>query len=583
MLERVEIENFKAFERYELTLGPRALLIGPNNAGKSTLVSALRVIAHLARPAQIRRYARAELGQGGVEVDLEALHIPAVNVAHKYFEGPSRVSAFFSENLEMRIMLRPAGPSFGAWFDSLGDPLGGDAVGRLLTTSIGVVPPVGPLELEEVPLSEKHVRAQLEGPLSPRHFRNQWLYLPDGWETFREAIRGTLADIDIYRPEVQMGGRKGRLMMLFREGDWAGEVGWAGHGLQVWLQIVTHLMRLRGRTCVILDEPDIYLHPDLQRRVVEQVNSLGVEQFIVASHSVDILNEFAPEDVVFVDKAALQGRVLDSLQDIQRVTWELGSSANSHLARLARSRVCLFVEGGDFEILRRIASVVGMKEFAGADGFAVVPIGGFGNWERLLDVNWVMRNLTGEPIRPYVLLDRDYRCQEEVESIVDSLRQSGVHCHVWRCKELENYLLVPEAIAAAINRYEAREAVNGGQIQELLRDCAEEQRLHVVAQRQAEEFRWRRHEGVSPATVNQQVLEEIAASWDQEWLGLVAGKELLSGMRRRLEELGIDAPTNSAILASMKREDVDSEIVQACRTVAYAGRAQRRAGARRPR
>jgi predicted ATPase len=49
MLERVEIENYKAFRRYELALGSRVLLIGPNNAGKSTLVSALRLIAHLVR------------------------------------------------------------------------------------------------------------------------------------------------------------------------------------------------------------------------------------------------------------------------------------------------------------------------------------------------------------------------------------------------------------------------------------------------------------------------------------------------------------------------------------------------------
>jgi energy-coupling factor transporter ATP-binding protein EcfA2 len=578
VLERVEIENFKAFERYELTLGPRVLLIGPNNAGKSTLVSALRVIAHLARPAQIRRYARTGLGQGGVEVDLQALHIPVANLAHKYAEAASEIRGFFSEDLELRITLRAVGPSFGAWFDGWGDPLRGEAVTGALKTSVGVVPPVGPLELEEAPLSEKYVRAQLEGPLSPRHFRNQWLYLPDDWETFREAIRGTLADIDIYRPEVHMGGPKGRVMMLFREGDWVGEVGWAGHGLQVWLQIVTHLMRLRGRTCVILDEPDIYLHPDLQRRVVEQVNSLGLEQFIVASHSVDILDKFTPEDVVFVDKGTRRGRVLGGLEDVQRVISDLGSTANIHAARLARSRVCLFVEGGDFEILRRMAGVAGLKEFAEGEGFAVVPIEGFGNWERLLHVSWVMRNVAGEAIRPYVVLDRDYRCDDEVDSIVDSLGEKGVRCHVWRRKELENYLLVPGAIARAVNPCEGKYAVSEARIEELLRRCADERGVHVVAQKQAEAFRWRKRDGMSQATVNQQVLEEIGASWDHQCLSLVGGKDLLTAMRRGLEELGIHPPSNSAILACMKAEDVDSEIVDACRRVGHAARSQARRG-----
>jgi len=582
MLERVEVENFKAFERYELTLGRRALLIGPNNAGKSTLVSALRAIAYLTRPGQIMRYARAALGEG-VEVDLEALHIPAVNLAHKYADAPSRISGFLSEKLEIRITLRRDGPCLGAWFNSWGDAVQQKAVGRLLGTSVGVVPPVGPLELEEVPLSEKYVRAQLEGPLSPRHFRNQWLYSPDGWGTFREAVRETLSGMDIYAPEVEMGPPKGRVIMEFREGNWRGEVGWLGHGVQVWLQILTHLMRLRTRSCVILDEPDIYLHPDLQRRVVERVNSLGVEQFIVASHSVDILNEFAPEDVVVVDKCARRGRALGSLRDIQRVTSDLGSATNSYLARLARSRVCLFVEGGDFEILRCVAGAVGVGELARSQGFAVVPMEGSGNWERLLHLNWVMDNLTGEPIRPYVLLDRDYRCQEEVESIVDRLREKGVRCHVWRRKELENYLLTADAIARAINGREGKEVVSRGQIQELLRECADDERHHVEAQRQAEEFRWRRPTGVSQATVNQEVLEQVAGAWDEEWASLVGGKRLLASMRRRLDEQGIHGPANYEIAASISTEDVDPEMANFCETMAYAVRAQPRRRARRGR
>jgi energy-coupling factor transporter ATP-binding protein EcfA2 len=583
MLERVEIENYKAFGRYELPLGPRALLIGPNNAGKSTLVSALRLIAHLARPAQIRRYARLALGQAGVEVDLEALHIPAVNVAHRYSEQPSRISAFFSENLEMRITVSSLGPSLGTWFDGSGGPLRGDSVGRLLTTSIGVVPPVGPLELEELPLTAKYVRAQMEGPLSPRHFRNQWYHLPDDWEVFRDAVRRTLPEIDVYPARVEMEPEKGRVIMEFRVGSWVGEVGWLGHGVQVWLEILTHLMRLRARTCVILDEPDIYLHPDLQRRVVEQVNSLGVEQFIVASHSVDILNEFAPEDVIVVDKSGARGRALGSLQDVQRVTFELGSVTNSYLARLARSRVCLFVEGGDFEIVRRMAGVARVDEFARSHGFGVVEMEGSGNWERVLGVNWVMENLTGEPIRPYLLLDRDYRCQEEVDSIVHSFAQKGVRCHVWARKELENYLLIPKAIARAINEREGKQVVASAEIEGLLRACADEQRHHVEAQRQAEEFRWRRPTGVSQATVNQKVLEEVAAAWDGEWAGLAGGKRLLTNMRRRLQEQGKHGPTNSEIMACMEQGDVDQEVVDFCATMAHAVRRQPRRPARRGR
>jgi hypothetical protein len=365
--------------------------------------------------------------------------------------------------------------------------------------------------------------------------------------------------------------------MEFREGQYRGEVGWAGHGLQVWLQMLTHLIRLRDRNCVILDEPDIYLHPDMQRLIVQQVNSLGVQQFIVASHSVDILNEFDPENVVYIDKFRRRGKTLSGLQDVQRVISDLGSTANSHLARLARSKVCLFLEGGDAHMLRRMAETAGV-EFPARQSLAVVPIEGSGNWERLLHVNWVMENLTGEQVRPYVLLDRDYRCQKEVDHIVDSLREKGVRCHVWRRKELENYLIVPAAIAAAVNHHKRKQAVTAGQIETLLKECAESQREYVAAQMQSEECRVVRPEGVSDATVNQRVLRRISASWDTEWPNLVGGKEVLTAMRRHLEDQGLPPPSNSAILASMTAQDVDPEVMEFCRTVGAVVRMAERKG-----
>ena len=46
------------------------------------------------------------------------------------------------------------------------------------------------------------------------------------------------------------------------------ELFWVGDGMQIFVQILTHLWRLRSADVVILDEPDLYLHADLQRRLV---------------------------------------------------------------------------------------------------------------------------------------------------------------------------------------------------------------------------------------------------------------------------------------------------------------------------
>jgi hypothetical protein len=52
------------------------------------------------------------------------------------------------------------------------------------------------------------------------------------------------------------------------------EIFWVGDGIQIWLQLLLHVFRLRHQDLVILDEPDVFLHPDLQRRLVRLLDAL---------------------------------------------------------------------------------------------------------------------------------------------------------------------------------------------------------------------------------------------------------------------------------------------------------------------
>jgi len=54
VIQRLELHRFKAFERFTLRLRGDAYLAGPNNAGKSTLTTALRISAQMVRIAMRR-------------------------------------------------------------------------------------------------------------------------------------------------------------------------------------------------------------------------------------------------------------------------------------------------------------------------------------------------------------------------------------------------------------------------------------------------------------------------------------------------------------------------------------------------
>ena len=54
-IQQLDLWNYKAFERFTMTLGANAFLVGPNNAGKSTLIEAARVAAGMLEHASRRR------------------------------------------------------------------------------------------------------------------------------------------------------------------------------------------------------------------------------------------------------------------------------------------------------------------------------------------------------------------------------------------------------------------------------------------------------------------------------------------------------------------------------------------------
>jgi len=66
------------------------------------------------------------------------------------------------------------------------------------------------------------------------------------------------------------------------------ELFWAGDGMQVFVQLLVHLYRLRDSDVIVLDEPDLYLHADLQRRLVRLLENTAA-QTITATHSSEML------------------------------------------------------------------------------------------------------------------------------------------------------------------------------------------------------------------------------------------------------------------------------------------------------
>ena len=169
------------------------------------------------------------------------------------------------------------------------------------------------------------------------------------------------------------------IQLNVRDEDFVAEIGAMGHGLQMWLQTMWFLARSQGASTVILDEPDVYMHPDLQRRLIRFIKN-KYPQVIVTTHSVEIMSEVDVDEILVIDKKRLRSRFAGTLPAVQKLIEHIGSVHNINLAKLWHSRRCVLVEGKDIKLLSEVHNILYPKSTDSLSSFPNMPIGGWGGW-----------------------------------------------------------------------------------------------------------------------------------------------------------------------------------------------------------
>jgi energy-coupling factor transporter ATP-binding protein EcfA2 len=88
---------------------------------------------------------------------------------------------------------------------------------------------------------------------------------------------------------------------------------------------------------IVLDEPDVYMHADLQRRLVRLLMP-KFTQVIIATHSLEIIEEVSSDCIVPIDSTKLELRPIGNENILHGVTSELKGSMNIDLARMYVSK-----------------------------------------------------------------------------------------------------------------------------------------------------------------------------------------------------------------------------------------------------
>lgn len=332
------------------------------------------------------------------------------------------------------------------------------------------------------------------------------------------------------------------------------EAFWAGDGIQIMLQLLLHVFRLRDDDVVILDEPDVFLHPDLQRRMVRLLEDLPA-QTITATHSPEVLAESDPESIIWVDKGRRQSIRAPDPRVLSELMAAIGTQFNIRLARALRTRVALFVEGDDMKLLRHLASAVGADAVEREENMAVIPLRGYSNWDRVEPFAWLVGDLLENSVNVFVVLDRDNRSPAQVKAVKRRLGNLNIATHIWKRKELESYLLEPGVIGRLVNESEA-------EVRERLEKATSSLRGDVIDRAVANRAapRATREEKQQLKT---EVTDEIDALWGDlgRRLPVCPPKEVLSTLNQQLVADGKSALTFVRLAREMAAEDVPQEVI----------------------
>lgn len=457
MLTQIQLFNYRGFSEHTIALNETSIIVGQNNAGKTTIVEALRLISMVSQRYKNSNYYLPPDGSNlsrrnlGIYPSTKQAEISFNTIFYQYSEPPAKILAKFSDGATIEIFIYENEIVFANIRNSKGKFITSKQQAHSLNIpEISIMPQVTPLQRSEKILSDDYVKSSMSSRLAPLHFRNQLRLNYDLFPKFKKTVEDTWPGVMVHSLIGKNRSLGEEIFLEIRNEGFVAEISEMGHGLQMWLQTIWFLTLAEKSTTVILDEPDVYMHADLQRRIIRYLRN-KFKQTILTTHSVEIMSEVRPEELLIVNKKSKTSTYATSLPAVQQAINNSGSVHNIHLARLLSANKIILVEGDDLKIIKVIQDLLFPESEFPIQAIPNMAIGGWTGWKLAIGTSLGFKNALGQPIQTYCILDPDYHTEAEIADRLKEAHETSVELHIWHKKEIENYLLSATAIQRLIS------------------------------------------------------------------------------------------------------------------------------------
>lgn len=479
MLTSLRIQNFKGFEDVTIELGQTVVFIGPNNSGKTTALQALALwYAGLQQYSQLSENPLASterlatlnrkdltfvsipdanlLWHDVIGIDAHQKYIPLrIDVAGVAGDEKWQLGMDFSISNAESIHVSPLDLSvFGIELHNL-------ILQYLDRIRVAYLPPMSGLTVTEDRLERGSIQRRIGEGRTAEVLRNLCYQVYEGndttgnWDRLRTQIR-SMFGVELLPPNHR--SRIGTLEMSYVERSGVTlDLSAAGRGMLQILLLLSYLYTNPGAV-LLLDEPDAHLEILRQREVYQLLTTVARDQgsqIIAASHSEVLLNEAADRDVVIAFVG--QPHRIDDRSHIDQVRKSLKEIGFEQYYQAEQTGWALYVEGStDLAVLRAFAATL---EHPAAAELTHPFVDYTGNVPSKAHRQFQGLRAAKSDLVGFALFDR----------LDTKLPAGGPLTHLmWRRREIENYLMWPEAILGYVG---AQFGDNGREVmQQLIED-----------------------------------------------------------------------------------------------------------------
>ncbi len=468
LLHYLEIENFKCFgDHQRIELEHPAVLIGPNNCGKTSAIQALALWAQAVRTWYDAR--RDSSARERTATSMNRLNIVAVPVQRTRFfwhnthvrRGNRDIPLVITVGVEFNGQVVALPMRFRNQGDELVYCTPDDSVianlplvAHAARLKVELLYPMSGLDTEEPVLQPGRVDVLLGQGRTADVLRN--LCLAVSKTSLADWQRVTLLMQRLFKVELDAPEEttRGSITLTYRQPGVkeALDISSAGRGMLQMLLVFAYLYSHKGGV-LLVDEPDAHLETLRQKQVYVLLRDIASEngsQVVMVTHSEVILDEALDRNLTLL----LDGRA-DDLANKQAIRNSLKHFGAEHYVKARQRGYVLYVEGGtDVDMLRALAERLGHRAVQCWDerinSFYVqnnYPLqhaaaelerveGGFGITPR--EHFNALRNLVPR-LRGLAILDNDGGNRQDRD-------EGDLQVRYWRRYETENYFITPELL-----------------------------------------------------------------------------------------------------------------------------------------